>query len=178
MKKYAGIRTKDFTLHCKTIKIRPFLQSNYNLDLEMTVYSLKHFNQIAMTVLVLTLCSVPAFAAKRTYFENGKVQSETVYNGTMPEKTLWYNDAGILQSEERFVGADTKVITFFNPEGKKTTEETRTNGILMKVRTFYASGNVEQEYTVKNNVIDGKLTIYYESGKIKAEHEFKDGKEI
>lgn len=138
-------------------------------------------NQTGITLLAIILSALfctPAFAAKRTYFENGKVQSETTYIGTTPEKTLWYNDAGVLQSEERPVAPDTKVITFFNPEGKKTTEETRTNGVLIKVRTFYASGNVEQEYTVKNNVIDGKLTIYYESGKIKAEHEFKDGKEI
>lgn len=133
---------------------------------------------VAIVAIFAVLISTQAFAAKRTYFENGKVQSETVYNGTIPEKTLWYNDAGILQSEEKHVAPDTKVITFFSPEGKKTTEETRTNGVLLKVRTFYASGNVEQEYSVKNNVIDGKLTIYYESGKIKAEHEFKDGKEI
>jgi len=134
---------------------------------------------LLIVALLFTMVGT-ALAASKTFHENGNLQSETFYNATSKakEKTNWYDQNGALQSEEKFVDAKTRVVTFFADKGQKKVEETFVDGKRVKVRTFYPAGGVEQEYGLKDEKLDGKFTVYFENGKIKQESEYKDGNEI
>jgi len=139
------------------------------------------FNLIALAcvfTLLVGLFATSALAATKTFHANGKIQSETTYNGDKISEVRWYDETGALQSVEAFVDAQTKVITFYAAQGQKKTEETHVGGKRVKMRTFFPNGNIESEYSLKNDQPDGKYLLYYENGKLKAEFDYKDGKQI
>lgn len=163
--------------------------------------STMHHNVTLITLFSLLLFSTTALAASRTYYEsgkiktelskeagqnpvlksfheNGKIQSIVTYKGEQPEKALWHDENGVLQSEELYIDNATRIVTFFDAQGKKLTEETRVEGKRTKGRTFYPNGNVEKEYNFKDEKLHGPFILYFENGKIKAEFEYKDGDQV
>lgn len=135
---------------------------------------------LSLALLMLVAGAVTVLAASKTFNENGTIQSESFFNPTtkQKEKTNWYDQNGVLQAEEKFVDAQTRVVTFFGEKGQKKTEETMVNNKRTKVRVFYPSGAVEREYGLKDEKLEGKFTVYFENGKIKQESEYKDGTEL
>jgi antitoxin component YwqK of YwqJK toxin-antitoxin module len=133
-----------------------------------------------LTLFLLIAPLSTAFAAAKTFHANGKLESETFYNQETKEKekALWYNANGLLQSEEKFTGDNSKVVTFYNDKGQKSTEETIVDGQRLRVRSFHANGNVKLDYTLKDEKLDGKYREYREDGKIAKEIDYKEGKEI
>lgn len=130
--------------------------------------------------VMVVVSATAVLAASKTYNENGTIQSETFYNQQtkQKEKTNWYDQNGVLKSQEQIIDAQTRVVTFYNEQGQKSTEETLVDGKRTKVRAFYPSGGVEREYGVKDDKPEGKFTVYFENGKIKQESEYKDGVEL
>lgn len=138
-----------------------------------------HRLALMLTITLLAaLVASTALAATKTFHDNGQIQSETTYSGDKITEVRWHDQNGVLQSVEKNIDAQTRVITFYNAKGQKTTEETHVNGKRSKMRTFYPSGSVESEYTLKNDLPDGKYFLYFENGKVKAEYDYKDGKQI
>lgn len=134
-----------------------------------------------LSMLLLLIASAgTAFAAAKTFHANGKIESETFYNqeSKVKEKSLWYDQNGILQAEENFTAANSKVVTFYNDKGQKKTEETIVDGKRVRVRAFHPNSNVMLDYTLKDEKLDGKFIEYREDGKISKEIDYKDGKEI
>lgn len=107
-----------------------------------------------------------------------KVAAESVYAADKLELNRFFDPNGVLQSVESFVDAQTRIITFHNAKGQKTSEETHVNGKRTKMRTFYPNGSVESEYSLKNEALDGKYQLFFENGKLKAEYDYRDGKQI
>ena len=114
----------------------------------------------------------------KSFHENGKILSIITYSGDQPERALWHDENGILQSEELYVDASTRIVTFYDPLGNKITEETRVDGKRTKGRTFFPNGITEKEYNFKDDKLNGPFILYFENGKIKAEFEYKDGEQI
>lgn len=139
----------------------------------------KFFPCLIMLLFILA-CTSTAFAVAKTFHANGKLESETFYNpqNQTKEKTLWYDQNGILQAEEKFSSETSKVVTFYNDKGQKKTEETIIAGKRVHVRAFHPNGNIMVDYTLKDEKLDGKYTEYREDGKISKEIDYKDGKEI
>lgn len=134
-----------------------------------------------LLVLLFVIASVSSvLAAAKTFHGNGKLESETFYNpqSKAKEKSLWYDQNGLLQAEEKFSSETSKVVTFYNEKGQKKTEETIVNGKRVRVRAFHPNGNVMVDYTLKDEKLDGKFTEYREDGKISKEIDYKDGSEI
>jgi antitoxin component YwqK of YwqJK toxin-antitoxin module len=134
-----------------------------------------------LLMLFLVFASVStALAVAKTFHPNGKLESETFYNlqSQAKEKALWYDQNGLLQAEEEFSSATSKVVTFYNDKGQKKTEETIVDGKRVRVRSFHPNGNVMIDYTLKDEKLDGKYLEYREDGKISKEIDYKDGKEI
>lgn len=133
-----------------------------------------------LMLLFLIASASTAFAAAKTFHDNGKLESETFYNlqTKAKEKALWYDQNGLLQAEEKFSSDTSKVVTFYNDKGQKKTEETIVDGKRVRVRAFHPNGNVMVDYTLKDEKLDGKFTEYREDGKISKEIDYKDGNEI
>ncbi len=131
-------------------------------------------------LLLILVCASTAFAVAKTFHANGKLESETFYSpqNQTKEKTLWYDQNGILLAEEIFSSETSKVVTFYNDKGQKKTEETIIAGKRVRVRAFHPNGNIMVDYTLKDEKLDGKYTEYREDGKISKEIDYKDGKEI
>ncbi|HAD05016.1 MAG: hypothetical protein A2091_02205 [Desulfuromonadales bacterium GWD2_61_12] len=161
----------------------------------------RHLCTTALLLLSLLIFATTALAGSRTYYESGKVKTEYItetgqkpilktfqengkihsiitYSGDQPERALWHDENGVLQSEELYVDASTRIVTFYDLVGNKITEETRVDGKRIKGRTFFPNGNTEKEYNFKDDKLNGPYILYFENGKIKAEFEYKDGVQI
>lgn len=138
------------------------------------------FSTLFLAFVMVVVGATVTLAASKTFNENGTIQSETFYNPQtkQKEKTNWYDQNGVLKSQEQIVDAQTRVVTFYNEMGQKNTEETLVDGKRTKVRAFYPSGGVEREYGLKDEKIEGKFNVYFENGKLKQESEYKDGVEL
>jgi len=133
---------------------------------------------VLLLAIVLTLFAAEsALAATKTFYADGKVQSETVYNGDKKEQVNWYDTTGTLQSTERFLDPKTKIVTFYNAQGLKSTEETRVDDALTQLRTFYPmpGDKVSAETTYAgDNVKENRF--YDQNGKLQSAETFVDAK--
>lgn len=140
---------------------------------------IKSLSFLLMFLLVIASVST-ALAVAKTFHANGRLESETSYNpqSQAKEKSLWYDQNGLLQAEENFNSDTSKVVTFYNENGQKKTEETIIDGKRVRIRAFHPNGNVRIDYTLKDEKLDGKYSEFREDGKISKEIDYKDGKEI
>ena len=114
-------------------------------------------------------------AAVKTFHENGKLKSETFHNpqNKAKEKTLWYDQEGLLKSEELFSSATSKVVTFYSDNGQKTTEETFIDGTRVRLCAFQANGNLKsQTFHNPQNKAKEKTLWYDQEGLLKSEELF------
>lgn len=133
-----------------------------------------------LILLFLLVSASAAQAIARTFHSNGKIESETTYNQQTQakEKSLWYDQNGSLQAEEKFSGDTSRLVTFYNEKGQREIEETIVDGKRVRVRAFHANGNVKIDYTLKDGNLDGTYKEYREDGQIFKEIDYKGGKEI
>lgn len=93
----------------------------------------------------------------KTYYNNGKLKSETMYmNGMINGISKTYNENEQLISEIPFT-------------------DNKMNGTS---KVYYASGKLKNETPYLNNIMNGSVKFFYENGQLQTETKYSNGKII